>query len=392
MFFNILSFSFFGLFLGILTGIIPGLHPNTVAMLIFGYFTFDPLLTSVLIVSTAVSHTFFDFIPSIFLGAPNPDTALSVLPGHKMMMRGLGYEAIYLTVVGGVVSLIIISFLLPLTSIFVGIFYGIIKNNIHWILISIVLYMLLRDRNFFGLVSFGLSGALGLLVFNSGFFSDNIIFPMLTGLFGMSTIVYSIRGDKKIPIQTKEIKTPKVKNILLGGIAGSLSGIMSGLLPGIGAAQATFLSQEIIGRRKNRIFMIAIGGVNTTVAIFSLFSLWLIGTPRSGISVIVEKLIDFGGGEMIVFSGIIFLVAGISAILTIILSKEIINFFGKINYRMINLLTLFLILVVVFVLSGFSGFLVLVLSTFIGMISILSGCRRTYLMGCLLLPTILFFL
>jgi len=392
MFFSILSFSFFGLLLGILTGVIPGLHPNTISLLVFGYLVFDPMLTSVLIVSTAVSHTFFDFIPSIFLGAPNPDTALSVLPGHDMMMKGLGYEAIYLTAVGGVVSLSIVSVLLPIISIFIKMFYGLIKNNIHWILIFIILYMLLRDRKFFGFVSLVLSGTLGLIVLNNNMFGNNIIFPMLTGLFGTSAILYSMKAGKEIPIQRKELGSLNPKNILLGGLIGSISGIITGLLPGIGAAQATFLSQEVIGRRNNKMFMVAIGGVNTTVAIFSLFSLWLIGTPRSGVSVVIEKLISFNGSEMIIFSGIILLVSAISAILTIILSKKIIGLLRKIKYRTINFFTLFLIVTLVFILSGIYGVLILMLSTAIGMISILSGTRRTYLMGCLLLPTILFFL
>ncbi|MCD6398849.1 MAG: tripartite tricarboxylate transporter permease [Candidatus Aenigmarchaeota archaeon] len=392
MFFSILSFSFFGLLLGILTGITPGLHPNTISLLVFGYLVFDPMLTSVLIVSTAVSHTFFDFIPSIFLGAPNPDTALSVLPGHDMMMKGLGYEAIYLTAVGGVVSLSIVSVLLPIISIFIKMFYGLIRNNIHWILIFIVIYMLLRDRKFFGFVSLGLSGILGLIVLNNNMFGNNIIFPMLTGLFGTSAILYSMRAGKEIPTQRKELGSLNSKNILLGGLIGSISGIITGLLPGIGAAQATFLSQEVIGRRNNKMFMVAIGGVNTTVAIFSLFSLWLIGTPRSGVSIVIEKLITFGLNEIIIFSGIILLVSAISAILTIILSKKIIELFRKIKYRTVNLFTLLLIITLVFILSGMYGVLILMLSTAIGMISILSGTRRTYLMGCLLLPTILFFL
>ena len=67
----------------------------------------------VFIAALAITHTFVDFIPSIFLGCPDTDTELSVLPGHEMLKKGEGYEAIMRTAYGGLISiflLIIIAF------------------------------------------------------------------------------------------------------------------------------------------------------------------------------------------------------------------------------------------------------------------------------------------
>ena len=86
---------------GIITGLIPGIHVNLVSMMLIsmsGYllgFT-QPIVLGVFIIALAVTHTFLDSIPSIFLGAPDADMALNVLPGHKMLLEGKGYEAVKL--------------------------------------------------------------------------------------------------------------------------------------------------------------------------------------------------------------------------------------------------------------------------------------------------------
>ena len=112
MFLEILLAIFCGCCAGIITGIIPGIHINLVSLLLVslsGYmlgFT-SPLVLAVFIISMAVTHTFLDPIPSIFLGAPDADQALNVLPGHRLLMQGMGYEAVKLTVIGSLLSLIL---------------------------------------------------------------------------------------------------------------------------------------------------------------------------------------------------------------------------------------------------------------------------------------------
>jgi len=42
---------------------------------------FAPFYIAVIILSNSIAHTFLDIIPSIFLGAPEADTALAGAPG-----------------------------------------------------------------------------------------------------------------------------------------------------------------------------------------------------------------------------------------------------------------------------------------------------------------------
>ena len=115
--------SLVGTALGVITGLTPGVHVNLVAAsfvalhaqmialvsLLVGWA--EPthvdtlILICCIIVANAVSHTFLDYIPSVFLGAPDADTALSVLPGHRMLLKGRGYEAVLLSAFGSLVAL-----------------------------------------------------------------------------------------------------------------------------------------------------------------------------------------------------------------------------------------------------------------------------------------------
>jgi putative membrane protein len=83
-----------------------------------------------------------------------------------------------------------------------------------------------------------------------------------------------------------------LRGIFAGGIAGSILGF----LPGMGPAQGSILAQELSGGEdigENREgFLVAMSGVNVLDALFSLIAIYLIGNPRSGIVVFIDKLIQ----------------------------------------------------------------------------------------------------
>ncbi len=105
-------FSLLGAVLGCGTGAAPGIHVNTLCLLLtsslgalmpaaasaaiwLGASGDDgPVLLACLIVSAAASHSFLDFLPSVFLGAPDEGDSLSTLPGHRLLLQGRGREAV----------------------------------------------------------------------------------------------------------------------------------------------------------------------------------------------------------------------------------------------------------------------------------------------------------
>ncbi|KHO48741.1 MAG: hypothetical protein QJ16_C0004G0001, partial [archaeon GW2011_AR1] len=63
----------------------------------------------------------------------------------------------------------------------------------------------------------------------------------------------------------------------------------------------------------------------------------------------------------------------------------------KINYEKTSYAILVILLIVVFLVSGFMGILILIASTFTGIYCISLNVKRTNMMGSLILPTILFY-
>ena len=105
MVFEIFFVLFLGILIGIITGLVPGIHVNLVATTLFAISPillnyFEPLSLAVFIISLSLTHSFLDTIPSIYLGAPENENALSVLPGQKMLLRGEGYQAVKITILG----------------------------------------------------------------------------------------------------------------------------------------------------------------------------------------------------------------------------------------------------------------------------------------------------
>ncbi len=156
-----------GILAGTFTGLIPGIHINLVSIMVISISSFllkfaDAVVIGVFVIAMSVTHTFLDSIPSIYLGAPDEDTAVAVLPGHKMLLEGMGHEAVKLTVIGSLLCIIISALLFPLFLLVFPMIYSMIKDYIGEILLFVVVYMILKDRKlntiFWNLVIFLLAG------------------------------------------------------------------------------------------------------------------------------------------------------------------------------------------------------------------------------------------
>ncbi len=394
MFFELLFFVLAGVLLGTFTGIVPGIHPNTLFLLLL---SLSPVLVQlplecvlVFIVSVAVSNTFTDFIPSIFLGAPDPDAALSVLPAHRLLLAGRGYEALVLSVAGGIGAVVLTLSTLPLLFILLPTLYFLTRPYIHILLLIIVAWMVITEKNTpVAAAMFLLAGAFGTLSLNT--LPENAsLFPALTGMFGISTMLVSIHNKTTLP---KQERTARITHpmFLRGSATGWFAGLLSGLLPGIGAAQAGTLTSEISGSRK-REFLVALGGINTSNMIFTILVFYLIGKIRSGATHAISQFMwNIGFSEMLLIISAMVLVCFTSAAVTLFIGKHAAVKMGKMNYTKTALLTLLFLIAVVFFLSGAIGILVCCTGVMIGTATVLSGIKRTHMMGFLILPTILYF-
>lgn len=388
-----------GVFLGIITGLTPGLHVNTVTLIglsLYPLLGLNALQFSIAMVAMAITHTFLDFIPSIIIGVPEESTALSVLPAHKLLMQGKALEAVKLTAYGCVFGILFSILLFIPALMFVPILYYSIRSFVVYLIMLAVVFLILRekqqDKIFWASLSFILSGCLGLIALDLKIISSTqVLFPLFAGLFGLSNILDSIRS-KSTPIPQEEFAQVKVNpRLVFSGFLGALGGILVGVLPSMSPSQMGIIIYDIVGT-DIRSFLISVSAINTSDAIYSLVSLYTISNARSGVAVMIGKILDIDWNTLLLFIGVISFVSAFAAYLHLKIGRLAVGLVGRFNYRAVCVASFFMVVGLIFLFTGVFGVLVALLSLSIGLIPIRSGVSRTHLMGVLILPTIIYFL
>jgi len=82
----------------------------------------------------------------------------------------------------------------------------------------------------------------------------------------------------------------------------------------------------------------------------------------------------------------------LSYFLTLKVGKIFAKKFANVPYALIVKLTITMIVILVFLFTGFMGVLILIVATLIGLLPVEWGVRRSHCMGILLLPILLYFL
>jgi len=167
---------------------------------------------------------------------------------------------------------------------------------------------------------------------------------------------------------------------------------LSSLLPGLGSGQAAIIGNSI-SKTDRKGFLILLGATNTLVMGFSFVSLYLISKTRTGAAVAINSILgNFSLQILILILGVSLITGIISFFLTSSLARIFSEKISKINYTKISVATLGILIFVVFIISNFLGLVILTISTLTGIYCISLGTRRTNMMGCLLIPTIVFYL
>ena len=316
---------FIGILIGTTTGMIPGIHVNTAGAILFAsssllLTTVSPEFLCVLMVSMSIAHALIEFVPSMLLGVPQEGTATSILPGHRMVLQGRSKEVIRIVSVGGFGAIIVTILMLPIFAIILPPLHEISKP-VTWIILLVASIYLTYNltssfRDFlWSLLLFVLSGILGWIIFQTPLPSGTTLMCTFSGLFGISTILFSLNDSSTIPHQNPfydlDIDFNKFKSIFAGGITGAILGF----LPGFGPAQGTVIAQAASGTNDNDDddtvnFLLATSGLNISDCLFSLIAIYIIGNPRSGIAVYMSYLIS----EMTLNHLIIFIFASLIAV------------------------------------------------------------------------------
>jgi len=400
MLIEIIAALLLGCIIGTFTGLFPGIHINLIAAILLAALTSLTFLQTVpiinlaiFVVSMSITHTFLDFIPSIYLGAPDEDSFLSILPGHQLLQKGLGHKAVTQTLYGSLTAIPTILISIPIFIYVLPIIFNTTKTIVPFILIFASFYLILREKEpLIALTVFTLAGFLGFATLNLPI--KQPLLPLLTGLFGLSSLFISIKNKTIIPTQIlsplKKIKLPK--NYIKTSVAALISAPLCSFLPGIGSGHAAVIGSEIF-EQDNESFLFLVGAINTIVVALSFITIYSIGKSRSGVAATVKDLLTTITPSNLALIILTIILSGIiSFLLGIQISKTSSKYINKINYKTLSIIIISILIIINIIFSNLLGLLTLISATALGIFTILSGSRRLNLMGSLLVPTIIFYL
>jgi putative membrane protein len=420
-----------GILTGTVTGLIPGLHVNLVVFMIvsaFGSLAIDPVLLSMYIVSTAVTQSYLDFVPAIFLGVPTSESAVAVFPGHRLLLKGKGPEAFAAAQAGGITASILVTIFVCSMLMFPDLLQELeraIRPILGYLLSGFLVYFVVREipragsssvvatslRVLAVLISLMALAQLSTVALSGVLVpSDTGIMAAFSGLFGFSVLIVSLLnrdGPGRMVEQTQHsIQWSRIAKFGWKGMKGTLGGLVVGFLPGLGVGE---VSAMVASRPKDYqkedvessdlAYIATVGAVGTADALVSIVAVFLIGKSRSGASVGVEKLLSdhlsHGATLTSVFLTLVCtgLVAGFTSLY---LGQSIANRAGRTlsKVRYSDLTGAILIAITIFTVfsGGLYGFLLLVASSLIGIFVLTLRIRPTTMMAFLIIPAAAFFL
>ena len=404
-----------GFALGILSGLTPGLHLNNFAAMLLALspslmnLGLTPYEIASIILAASISQTFFDAIPAIFLGAPDSETALTVLPGQKLMLEGRGIEAIRLSALGSAGSIIFALLLVAPLSWAVSNYYDYLTKYVGVLLLAVVLMMIKSERGpvidgqgslvhwkykAIACLLFLTSGLLGVFAFDHESMINSplglepqVLLPLLSGIFGASSLLLSLSTDTEIPEQEESrIKIPGhslVKAIFAGSLGGSVVAWIPGVSPSVASIAARLGAQPSAEE-----FLVSIAGVNSANALFSLVALYVIDKPRSGAAAAIQQLLTLDQRIVVQMIIMIVIVAAASYLACIGAARLAARTLFRLNYRWLCLIVLTFLVAMTYAFTGFFGLFIFFISTVVGLIAPVAGIHKTHAMGVLMLPLI----
>ena len=384
-----------GILAGTITGLTPGIHINLIAAFVLSITFISQLpITTLLIfiIAMAVTHTFLDFIPAIFLGAPDEDTGLGVLPGHEFLLKGEGHHAMKLTILGSTIAIISLTLIIPIFIFLTPKIYPFLQRMMAFFLIWVVIFLFYREKSsrIKAIFIFILAGFLGISTMNLSVTQP--LLPLLTGLFGTSTIIYSIKSQTIVPEQKINKFKINKEQLIKPTLATIFVSPICSLLPGLGANQAAIIGSEITGKLDREQFLILLGSINTLVMTISFVTLFLFQKSRTGAAFAISQITKLSTTNLMIILMTILITTIVIIPISLNISKIAAKYVHKINYLKISISILILLTVITTYFTGVFGLIILIVSTILGLTCIELQVRRGFLMGSILIQTIIYYL
>jgi len=415
----LLAYALAGAVVASLLACVPALHIYNVAGLLIlsggwlgGWMTGEQM--AMFFLGLIVGYSILNTIPSIFLSSPDESMVFIVLPGQKYLLQGRGYEAAILTGVGSLAAIAVMVVGSPLATQVFPALRSILSPHLGWILAAIIIFMLMSewpkssDRRptpwgklaeawtglGAGLLTFLLSGLLGFALMYRSLVPTEISFqnllPAFVGLFAIPWVLLNIVGRVRIPKQhiAQSIGvTPAL--IARGAFAGTLGGGFAAFFPVVTGGIGGFLAGHATAQRDDRLFILSQGASKMVYYVggFLLFFVPGLGMTRGGMAWMLSTVYQPDTPRLYFTAVAAIAVAGAAAFLLLFpLTRLVIELLERVSYQLISAVTLAILVVLVFALTGWGGLLIALVATGIGLLPVVWGSRRMNCMGVLLLP------
>ncbi|SFR94268.1 putative membrane protein [Halomicrobium zhouii] len=383
-----------GVALGTASGLTPGLHANTFALglaAVASSVPGPPTLVGATMLAAGTTHTFLDVVPALALGVPDPAMAASALPGHRLVIAGRGREAIRLSALGsGLAVVFAVPLAIPVTLAMQRA-YPTIRAHLSLLLAGVAVLLVVTERTPSGKVGATLtlvaSAALGFVTLDltpqAPLPVGGMLAPLFAGLFGAPVLIESLGGGG-VPPQDDATLAFSRRDVGALALLGTGAGAIVGYIPGVSAAIASAAALGVLSGSGPRAFVVTTSGVNTATAIFALFALVALGSPRTGVLVAVESAgipIDLP-----VLLASVGFAAVVAAVLVPVLGDRYLDWARRANQNRLAIGILSLLVALSFLFAGFVGIGAFGVATVVGSIPARFGAKRANCMGVLLGP------
>ncbi|PSQ44419.1 hypothetical protein BRD14_01230 [Halobacteriales archaeon SW_5_68_122] len=397
---TLLAFAFVagGIALGTASGLLPGLHANNMAFLLAGVAPSvpgPPLYIAMAMLSAGVVHTFLDVVPSLALGVPDASMAAVALPGHRLVLEGRGREALRLSALGsGGAVLLAVPLAVPVTRLMVAAWPA-IRANLGVILLCIAALLVLTEgtpSSMLGaIISLVASGLLGVAALDldpeAPLSAGGMLAPLFAGLFGAPVLVDAIGGGG-IPSQgdtAVAVSRPELAGLTgVGAVAGAVVGYVPAVSSAIAATGALF---AVPGRYGARGFVVATSGVNTSNAIFALFALIALGSPRTGVLMAVSSVGAPLSLPHLLAAAALAAAAGFLLVVTV--GDRYLAAVGRVDATLLSVGILAGLAALSYLFAGPSGVVAYLAAGVVGLVPARFRARRAALMGVLFGPLLI---
>ncbi len=419
---DVISWSLIGATLGLVFSWMPGFHIyNLLALVVLlapGFITYNPYALPYFALGAVVAFSFASSIASTYLSVADESLMLMLFPSQRYLMLGRGHSMVLLYLIGAFGGALFLSlFSLTIGVYVMPVIYNLFSPYYTWILAAVVLFLFLSewpkegDREetgikrllaawrqiLGGVFVFFASGILGFITTYTGLLPTEAAYarltPLFIGFFGMSWVIRNLLSRKTLPRQnTKDFVETHPTAVMNGIASGVIGGGIAAFFPVITGGMGALIGGHMASGRGDDTFVVSQGAARVVYYVGALLLLfmptaritrgavaWLIGgiyTPKTWL-------------EFYYAGFTIILVAAVSFIATLYISKAVSKLLSIVSYVHVSLVVAVFLVLLTYIITGLTGILLLAVATAIGFTAQAFNTRISYCLGALILPVLL---